>query len=209
MEVLLERPADAWCGCVLAHGAGAGMHHPFLGAVARELAARGIATLRYEFPYMEQKSRRTDAPEVAAARVREAVGEAARRLPGLPLIAGGKSFGGRMTSTAQSLEPLAGVRGLVFLGFPLHPPGRPSTSRAEHLRHVDVPLLFLQGTKDEFASLDLLHPVLGGLRATVTLHLVDQGDHSFKVPRASGREAAAVMAEIGEAIAAWARPLAR
>lgn len=209
MEVLLEHPPGAWCGCVLAHGAGAGMRHPFLAAIARELAARGMATLRYEFPYMEKQSNRTDTPEVAAARVRAAVAEGARRLPGLPLIAGGKSFGGRMTSTAQAAEPLPGVRGLLFLGFPLHPPGRPSTARAEHLTRVAIPMLFLQGTRDEFASLELLQPVLGGLGAPVTLHLVDSGDHSFKVPRAAGRDAAAVMGELADAIVAWARALTR
>src|SRR5213595_3344755 len=156
---LLLRPKDARLLYVLAHGAGAGMRHPFLESISQRLAEQGIATLRYQFPYMERRSRRPDPPAVAAATVRAAVAEAARIAPDLPLVAGGKSFGGRMTSTAQAEEPLPGVRGLVFLGFPLHPPGRPDDKRAEHLAHVQVPMLFLQGDRDEFADLKLLEPV--------------------------------------------------
>src|SRR6267378_7158905 len=155
---LLLRPDGARLIYVLAHGAGAGMRHPFLESIAQRLAQRRIATLRYQFPYMEQRARRPDPPAVAAATVRAAVIEAARLAPGLPLVAGGKSFGGRMTSTAQAEEPLPGVRGLVFLGFPLHPPGRPGDARAEHLARVDVPMLFLQGTRDDFADRELLEP---------------------------------------------------
>src|SRR5216117_715152 len=184
---LLVRPPDARLLCVLAHGAGAGMRHPFLEAVARALAEQKIATLRYQFPYMEQRARRPDPPAVAAATVRAAVAEAARVAPGLPLIAGGKSFGGRMTSTALAEEPLPGVRGLVFLGFPLHPPGRPGDSRAEHLAQVQIPMLFLQGTRDEFADLKLLGPVIKRLGTRATLHLVDGADHSFHVLKRSGR----------------------
>jgi predicted alpha/beta-hydrolase family hydrolase len=208
VDTLVELPDGARCLYVLAHGAGAGMRHPFLGSMARALAERGVGTLRYEFPYMERKSRRPDRPEVAVARVREAVAEAARLAPGLPLIAGGKSFGGRMTSHAQAAAPLPGVAGLAFLGFPLHPPGKPSTTRAEHLKDVHVPMLFLQGTRDDFADLALLRPVLDGLQAPVTLHLVDGGDHSFAVSKAAGRSAADVTARLADALVAWARGLA-
>src|SRR5437773_12367131 len=200
---LLVRPPDARLLCVLAHGAGAGMRHPFLEAVARALAEQKIATLRYQFPYMEQRARRPDPPAVAAATVRAAVAEAARAAPGLPLVAGGKSFGGRMTSTAQAGEPLPGVRGLVFLGFPLHPPGRPGNERAEHLAQVQVPMLFLQGTRDDFADLKLLRPLVKRLGARATLHLVDGGDHSFKVLKKSGRTEADVMTELVRAIVEW------
>jgi predicted alpha/beta-hydrolase family hydrolase len=192
---------------VLAHGAGAGMRHPFLETMARALTERGIGTFRYEFLYMEKKSGRPDPPAVAAARVREAVAEAAREAPGAPLIAGGKSFGGRMTSTAQAEEPLPGVRGLAFLGFPLHPPGKPGTARAEHLTQVRVPMLFLQGTRDEFAPLDLLRPVVGALGDRATLTLVEDGDHSFKVPARTGRKPAEVMAQLADAITAWSAAL--
>src|SRR5690348_10823650 len=184
---LLLRPAGARLLYVLAHGAGAGMRHPFLESISQRLAERGIATLRYQFLYMEQRGRRPDPPAVAAATVRAAVIEAARVAPGLALVAGGKSFGGRMTSTAQAEEPLPGVRGLVFLGFPLHPPGRPGDSRAEHLARVQIPMLFLQGDRDQFADLKLLKPVVKGLGERATLHLVEGGDHSFHVLKRSGR----------------------
>jgi uncharacterized protein len=200
---LLLRPADARLLYVLAHGAGAGMRHPFLEAISQRLAEQGIATLRYQFRYMEQRSRRPDPPAVAAATVRAAVAEAARLAPGLPLVAGGKSFGGRMTSTAQAEEPLPGVRGLVFLGFPLHPPGRPDDKRAEHLARVTIPMLFLQGTRDEFADLELLRPVVKRLGDRAALHLVESGDHSFKVPKKSGRSEGDVMGELGSAIVTW------
>jgi uncharacterized protein len=200
---LLLRPDGARLLYVLAHGAGAGMRHPFLESVAQRLADRDIATLRYQFPYMEQRARRPDPPAVAAATVRAAVIEAARLAPGLPLVAGGKSFGGRMTSTAQAEEPLPGVRGLVFLGFPLHPPGRPGDSRAEHLAQVRIPMLFLQGDRDEFADLKLLKPVVKRLGARATLHLVEGGDHSFHVLKRSGRTDADVMSELADAIVKW------
>ena len=204
VSALLVRPADARLLYVLAHGAGAGMRHPFLETISQRLAEREIATLRYQFPYMEQRARRPDPPPVAAAAVRAAVMEAARAAPGLPLLAGGKSFGGRMTSTAQAGEPLAGVRGLVFLGFPLHPPGRPGNERAEHLTQVQIPMLFLQGTRDDFADLKLLRPVVKRLGTRATLHLVDGGDHSFKVLKKSGRTEADVMTELVGAIVEWA-----
>src|SRR6266576_5416956 len=157
---LLLRPDGARLLYVLAHGAGAGMRHPFLESIAQRLADRSVATLRYQFPYMERRASRPDPPAVAAATVRAAVAEAARVAPGLPLVAGGKSFGGRMTSTAQAEAPLPGVRGLVFLGFPLHPPGRPDDKRAVHLAQVRIPMLFLQGDRDEFADLKLLRPMV-------------------------------------------------
>jgi len=200
---LLLRPDGARLLYVLAHGAGAGMRHPFLEVVAQRLAERSIATLRYQFPYMEQRARRPDPPAVAAATVRAVVIDAARVAPGLALVAGGKSFGGRMTSTAQAEEPLPGVRGLVFLGFPLHPPGRPGDSRAEHLARVQIPMLFLQGDRDQFADLKLLKPVLEGLGERATLHLVEGGDHSFHVLKRSGRTDLEVIADLVETIVAW------
>jgi predicted alpha/beta-hydrolase family hydrolase len=203
VSALLLRPDNARACLVLAHGAGAGMSHPFMETVAAGLAARGIASLRYQFPYMEKGSKRPDAPAVAHEAVRAAVTEAARRCPGLPLVAGGKSFGGRMTSQAQAITPLPGVRGLVFLGFPLHPPGKPSTERAEHLAHVKIPMLFLQGTRDEFAKLELLEPVVKSLGSLASLRLVEHGDHSLHVPARSGRKASEVVAEVLNAAAAW------
>lgn len=201
--MLARTPSNPRFGYVLAHGAGAGMRHPFLEAIAQALFERGVATLRYEFLYMEEHRGRPDPPAVAAARVRDAVERARVEWPGLPLIAGGKSFGGRMTSTAQAEEPLEGVRGLAFLGFPLHAPGKPSVSRAEHLFEVQVPLLFLQGTRDEFAQLDLLTGVCEKLGPRATLHLIEDADHSFKVPKRSGRTAEQVMAELADQIVAW------
>ncbi len=200
---LLVLPAGAHALYVLAHGAGAGMAHPFLAAMAATLAERGIATLRYQFPYMEAGSRRPDSPAIAHAAVRAAVAEGARRAPGVPLIAGGKSFGGRMTSQAQALEPLAGVAGLAFLGFPLHPPGKPGDERGNHLADVRVPMLFLQGTRDEFADLGLIEPLCRRLGDRATLHLVEAANHSFKVPAKSGRKDADVRAELADALATW------
>jgi len=188
---------------VFAHGAGAGMNHPFMERAARALGEHGIATHRYEFPYMQAKKNRPDPPAVAEEAVRQAVAEAARQLPGLPIFAGGKSFGGRMTSQAQASQPMPGVRGLVFFGFPLHPPGRPGTARAEHLTSVDVPMLFLQGTRDEFAQLDVLREVVRKLGDRATLHLVDEGDHSFKVPKRTGKTEADVMNELADTIHTW------
>ena len=203
VSALLERPADANLGYVLAHGAGAGMRHPFLEAMARRLAARGVATLRYQFPYMEAKQKRVDSPQTAIAAVRAAVWEASARLAGLPLIAGGKSFGARMTSSAAADAELPGVRGLAFLGFPLHPPGRPDTKRAGHLGRVTVPMLFLQGTRDDFATLELLEPVVRGLGSLATLHLVDGGDHSFGVLKSSGRKQDEVLDELADVLSRW------
>ena len=200
MEVLTEGVEGATAMLVLAHGAGAGMRHPFLAKLAAALAGHGVATLRYEFPYMEARRSRVDPPAVATARVREAVAEAARRAPGLPLFAGGKSFGGRMTSTAQAQAPLEGVRGLVFVGFPLHPPGKPGTERAAHLDAVRVPMLFLQGARDEFAGLELLRPVVDGLGGRATLHLLEGADHGFKTRGTKGTD---VTDELAGAAAAW------
>jgi predicted alpha/beta-hydrolase family hydrolase len=207
VSALLLAPASARACYVLAHGAGAGMTHPFMAAVAAELAARDIATLRYQFLYMEQKRKRVDPPKIAHATVRAAVAEARRRLPLLPLIAGGKSFGGRMTSQAQAAAPMEGVRGLAFLGFPLHPPGRPSQERAAHLSDVTVPMLFLQGTRDEFAELEQLRPVCEALGERATLKLFADADHSFHVPARTGRKDADVRAEVLDALAAWALAL--
>ncbi len=200
---MLVRPHDARLLYVLAHGAGAGMRHHFLAQAADVFAARGIATYRYEFPYMQAGKSRPDPPGVAEAAVRAAVVAAAHRAPELPLIAGGKSFGGRMTSQAQARKPLPDVRGLVFLGFPLHAPGRPGTARAEHLASVDVPMLFLQGTRDEFAQLDLLQEVVTKLGDRATLHLIDEGDHSFKVPKRTGKTESDVMNELADTVAEW------
>ena len=204
--MILQRPPDAWALYVLAHGAGAGMRHPFLAALSDALGALGVATLRYEFPYMEANQRRVDKPEVAHARVREAV--AAARAEKLPLFAGGKSFGGRMTSQAQALAPLTDVRGLAFVGFPLHPAGKPSMTRAEHLVRVSVPMLFLQGTRDDLADLALLKKVLADL-PRATLSVFDDADHSFHVRKQSGRTGAQVIAGLAQAFAQWARALCR
>lgn len=209
VSALLVRPPDAASLYVLAHGAGAGMRHPFLGRMAEALALRGVATLRYQFPYMERKARRPDLPAVATATVRAAVALAQRLAPELPLVAGGKSFGGRMTSTAQAAEPLPGVRGLAFLGFPLHPPGKPAVTRGEHLDAVRVPMLFLQGDRDEFAEPILLRQVLRKLGPRATLHLVIGGDHSFSVAKKSGRSSDDVFAELAATIADWALGIVR
>ena len=200
---LLLRPAEARACCVLAHGAGAGMSHPFLERVAAELAGRGIATLRYQFPYLERREKRPDPPRIAQAAVRAAVAEAERLLPDLPLFAGGKSFGGRMTSQAQAKAPLAGVRGLVFLGFPLHPAGKPSDERAQHLSQVEVPMLFLQGTRDALASLELLCRVVEQLGWRARLELFEEADHSFHVPARLRRTDAEVLGAMADAIVAW------
>ena len=186
---------------MFAHGAGAGMTHSFMQAVADGLAARGIATLRYQFPSMERGSRRPDTPRVAHATVRAAVATAAAT--GLPLLAGGKSFGGRMTSQAQAQEPLPGVRGLAFFGFALHPPGRPSTERGAHLDGVACPMLFLQGTRDELADVDLLRSVTGRLGAGTTLALVDDADHAFHVRKSSGRSDPEVLGLMLDTTARW------
>ena len=208
VSALLKTPPQARACYVLAHGAGAGMNHPFMAAVASGLATRHIATLRYQFPYMERGSKRPDPPKLAHAAVRAAVAEAARRLPKLPLIAGGKSFGGRMTSQAQAVAPLPGVRGLAFLGFPLHPAKQPSRERGKHLFDVQVPMLFLQGTRDALAMLDQLEPLCQELGARASLRLFEGADHSFHVPAKSGRTDAQVMAEMLDTLAAWAQTVA-
>ena len=200
---LLQTPPGVRACYVLAHGAGAGMHHPFMAAVAAELAPRGIATLRYQFPAMERGARRPDPPQVAQTTVRAAATAARRLLPDIPLVAGGKSFGGRMTSQAQASAPLQGVRGLAFLGFPLHPAGRPSQDRAKHLFAVKIPMLFLQGTRDALATLDQLQPLCDALGARATLKLFQDADHSFHVPARTGRTDAQVRGEMLDALAAW------
>jgi predicted alpha/beta-hydrolase family hydrolase len=200
---LLVAPAKVRACYVLAHGAGAGMQHPFMHAVAVELAQRSIATLRYQFPYMEQKKKRPDSPKLAHATVRAAVAEAVKLMPRTPLVAGGKSFGGRMTSQAQALAPLESVRGLAFLGFPLHPPGAPSDQRAEHLAEVQIPMLFLQGMRDEFADLSLLKPLVKRLGKRAQLALFEDADHSFHVPARTGKKDADVRRELLDAFAAW------
>jgi len=188
---------------VLAHGAGAGMQHPFMTAIAAGLAQRGIATLRYQFPYMENGGRRPDPPRLAHAAVRAAAATALRLLPELPLVAGGKSFGGRMTSQAQAAAPIPAVRGLVFLGFPLHPAGRPSQERGQHLFDVRIPMLFLQGTRDTLAALDQIEPLCRQLGVGATLRLFDGADHSFHVPARSGRTDAQVRSEMLGDLSAW------
>ena len=203
VSALLDVPADAHALYVFGHGAGAGMAHAFMASVALGLAERGIATLRYQFPYMERGSRKPDVPKVAHATVRAAVAEAARRQPLLPLVAGGKSFGGRMTSQAQAAAPLPGVIGLLFFGFPLHPAGKPSIERAQHLAAVKVPMLFVQGTRDELADAGLIEPTVDALRGTATLHWVPEGDHSLHVPAKSGRSDAQVLSTALDAVRDW------
>jgi hypothetical protein len=203
VSALLQSPADPKAALVLAHGAGAGMTHPFMQAVADGLATRGIATLRYQFPYMERGSKRTDPPAVAHATVRAAVAEAVRLLPDVPLFAGGKSFGGRMTSQAQAESPMPDVRGLVFLGFPLHPAGKPSTDRAAHLEQINVPMLFLQGTRDNLALLELLSPMVKKLGERATIAVFEHADHSFHVPAKTGRKDVEMMEELLHTLAQW------
>jgi len=200
---LLQVPPHARLCCVLAHGAGAGMAHPFMAAIADGLCERGIAALRYQFPYMEEGRKRPDTPKLAHATVRAAVAEASRLLPDFALVAGGKSFGGRMTSQAQASSPLPGVRGLVFLGFPLHPAGHPSNERADHLFEIRVPLLFLQGTRDSLADTELVEALVGRLRKQATLKLYQDANHSFHVPARTGRKDDEVRAEMLDDLADW------
>jgi predicted alpha/beta-hydrolase family hydrolase len=202
----LELAAGARACYVLAHGAGAGMEHPFMSAAARELGALGIATLRYQFPYMERRSRRPDPPALCHATVRAAVEQAARLAPALPLFAGGRSFGGRMTSQAQALDPLPGVRGLAFLGFPLHPAGKPGDSRARHLADVRIPMLFVQGTRDALAERRLLEALMVRLGARASLSLIEDADHSFHVPARTGKDSQ-VRSELLRAVARWMESL--
>jgi len=203
VSALLIDPPQARACYVFAHGAGAGMSHASMEAIATGLAERGIATLRYQFPYMEKASKRPDSPAVAHAAVRAAVREAARCCPKLPLIAGGKSFGGRMTSQAQAIDALPGVRGLAFLGFPLHPAGKPSSDRAKHLGDIQIPMLFLQGTRDALADLAELEPLCAALAPLSTLKLFQDADHSFHVPARSGRSDGEIRSEMLDALAAW------
>lgn len=208
VSAILMQPANARACYVLAHGAGAGMRHASMDKIAEGLADRGIATFRFNFPYMENKQGRPDQPAVAHATIRAAVEEAGRLCPGLKLAAGGKSFGGRMTSQAQSKTPLSGVKGLAFLGFPLHADKKPSTKRAEHLTQVEIPMLFLQGTRDGLADLGLLKPVVAALGVKATLHQVEGGDHSFAVLKKSGRTNEEALAEVLDTLTAWIDQLA-
>jgi len=203
VSAILVRPKDARACYVLAHGAGADMRHSFMEKVAEGLANRGIATFRFNFPYMEKKLGRPDQPAVAHATIRAAVAEAARLCPGVTLVAGGKSFGGRMTSQAQSKAALPDVKGLAFLGFPLHADKKPSSERAEHLAGIAIPMLFLQGTRDGLADLGYLKPVIAALGAKATLHEVEGGDHSFAVLKKSGRTNDEALTEVLDALAAW------
>jgi uncharacterized protein len=203
VSALLDLPENARACFVFAHGAGAGMQHPSMASVAADLSQQGIATLRYQFPYMERRSHRPDPPALCHATVRAAVAEAGRLAPGLRLVAGGRSFGGRMTSQAQALAPLAGVAGLAFLAFPLHPAGRPSQERAEHLAKVTIPMLFLQGTRDALASLHLLEAVVQRLGSRATLQLLQEADHSFHVRAASGRRDPDIRQELILTLVRW------
>jgi predicted alpha/beta-hydrolase family hydrolase len=209
VSALWQKPAGASAVLVLAHGAGAGMRHKSMAAIADGLSLCGVATLRYQFPYMERGLRRVDSPKVAHRTVRAAVGEAAKLAPDLPLFAGGRSFGGRMTSQAQAEEPLGGVRGLVFFAFPLHPAGTPSIERAEHLNGVEVPMLFLQGSRDALADVTLLSRVTSVLGRRASLMLVTDADHSFHVPAKSGRKDADVLAEILDGASVWMKAHSR
>ena len=207
VSALLQAPAGAHACFVLAHGAGAGMGHAFLETLAGHLAELAIATLRYQFPYMEKATKRPDPPNLAQTTVRAAVTEAARLLPGCVLIAGGKSFGGRMSSQAQAQQALPGVRGLAFVGFPLHPPGQPATTRAAHLSDVQVPMLFLQGTRDDLADLKLIEAVTTDLGARATLRVFEDADHSFHVRKRSGSSDAQTLSSLARAIADWTSTL--
>lgn len=205
VSALVANPRDAWAGYVMAHGAGAGMRHAFLEGISKLLFDAGVATLRYQFPYMEGRTGRPDPPAIAERTVAAAATAAADELDGLALFAGGKSFGGRMTSQAAAHALLTGVRGLVFLGFPLHAPKRPSVARAAHLSQVTVPMLFVQGTRDDLADLSLVRDVVAPLGARATLHVVEDGDHSFKILKRSGRTQSDVMNEIRDGITQWMR----
>jgi predicted alpha/beta-hydrolase family hydrolase len=206
LDAILLRPQRARLLYVLAHGAGADMRHRFLQQIAEALAHRAVATFRFQFPYTQARRRRIDPPAVLHGAVRAAVRAASNAAPGLPVLAGGKSMGGRMTTQAQAEAPLEGVRGIALLGFPLHPAREPSVARAEHLPRVRVPLLFLQGTRDELADLLLLRPIVERLPQT-DLRVIEGADHSFHVLRRSGRTDEEVLAELADAIAAWGETL--
>jgi uncharacterized protein len=207
VSALLLRPPKARWLLVLSHGAGAGMAHPFLEKLGQDLAEVGVATLRYQFPYMEERRRVPDKPEVLLATVAAAIDRAAEAVPELPLLAGGKSMGGRMTSQAAAQGLLGPVKGLVFFGFPLHPPNRPGTKRAEHLAKVNVPMLFLQGTRDTLADLALLRPICEKLGSRATLHIIQEGDHSFHLLKKAAKTDAEIMKELAETAARWAGQL--
>jgi hypothetical protein len=207
VSAILDRPRNANFILTLAHGAGAGMEHPFMESLSRELTFIGIATLRYQFPYMENRRRVPDSPKVLTATVRAAVAKASELCPRLPLLAGGKSMGGRMTSTTASEAPLIGVRGIVFVGFPLHPPNKPSTKRAEHLNNVTIPMLFLQGTRDTLADLKLLRPICEDLGGRATLRVIDTADHSFHVLKSSGKTDEEILRVLAHDILNWANSL--
>ena len=201
---LLLRPTEARCLFLFGHGAGAGMHHHFMEACAKRLAARGVATFRYHFPYMEAGRKAPNPAPLLVKTVRSAAVEAVRLAPDLPLLAGGKSMGGRMTSTAASAEALERVLGLAFFGFPLHAPGRDSSERGAHLADVHLPMLFLQGTRDKLANLELLEPVLATVRPAPTLHVVEGADHGFHVLKRSGRTEDEVLDELCDTFVTWA-----
>ena len=207
VSAIFLRPQNAECVLVLAHGAGAGMNHPFMTALANDLAAAGIASFRFQFPYMEQRRRVPDRAPVLTATVQAAVRAASEAAPDLPLFAGGKSLGGRMTSLAAAEHGLDNVRGLVFFGFPLHPPNQPGTKRAEHLGEVRLPMLFLQGTRDALADLKLLRPICAKLGARVTLHIIEGADHSFHVLRSSGKTDEVVLEELARSVSTWTKKL--
>jgi uncharacterized protein len=200
LQLMPPRPRAYY---VLAHGAGAGMRHPFMEAIAQRLCAQGIGTLRYQFPYTEARGRRPDPEPVLLATVRAAVAAGREAAGGVPLLAGGKSMGGRMTSRAAATAPLEGVAGIVFLGFPLHPAGQPATSRADHLAKVDRPMLFLQGTRDALAGLPLLEPVIARLAERATLRVIEHADHGFHVGKRSGRTDDEVLDELARAVVEW------
>jgi hypothetical protein len=204
VSALLDRPADARRILVLAHGAGAGMSHSFLGKLAAIFAELGTATLRYQFPYMEQRRRIPDTPSLLTATVAAAAKMASESAPALPLFAGGKSMGGRMTSQAAAEGLLEGVAGLIFFGFPLHPPNRPGTKRADHLADVKQPMLFLQGSRDAFADLKLLRPICAKLGKRATLQIIPDADHSFHVPKKSGKDDAQILMELAKTASLWA-----
>ena len=207
VSAIVQRPRGARWLYVLAHGAGAGMDHPFMQTVADRLYDAKVATFRFNFPYVEAGKKRPDPPAVIEKTIRSAVDAAAKAARGLPMIAGGKSMGGRLTSVAQAKDPLPGVVGLAFLGFPLHAPNKPSDTRAAHLKDVKIPMLFLQGTRDSLANLDLLAPICKSLRKRATLHIIEGGDHSFKVPKRSGRTEDEVMDELIIAFITWAESM--
>jgi predicted alpha/beta-hydrolase family hydrolase len=209
VSAILLRPPSAESLLVLAHGAGAGMTHPFMESLATELAAVRVATLRFQFPYVEQKRKIPDRPPVLTATIFAAVQTAAKAAPDLPLFAGGKSLGGRMTSLAAAQQKLGDVRGLVFFGFPLHPPNQPGTKRADHLREIKQPMLFFQGTRDPFADLKLLRPICADLGARAILHVIETADHSLHILKSSGRTDAAVLQESARTTSAWTQKLAR